>query len=168
MDTVILAAGRGSRLEGIAPPFFKPFMIIDGKPLISRLVDQSREVTSGNIIVMASPENAQLLFQTIGSGLGNQFIMIQTRHMDTGPGQALKQALQFCQTDKTLVLMGDNIINTADIKKCVDIAVSQDDVVVGIAHKKWTEAHNFTRFRPEQFGEPAVWLEKQPFAESEQ
>jgi GTP:adenosylcobinamide-phosphate guanylyltransferase len=66
VDTVILAAGRGARLNGIAAPFHKPLLIVNGMPLIVQLVRAAHATFRGSdetarVVVVVAPENAQAI-----------------------------------------------------------------------------------------------------------
>lgn len=111
MDAVILAGGKGSRLGGVLPPYMKPFMPIDGVPLVSRVVDQAAGY-AGRVFVIVAPENAMQMAHVLE---GRNIFMIVQQHA-TGPGDALLLALALTKEDAILVLMADNIIPDEDIE----------------------------------------------------
>ena len=64
MDLIILAAGRNERLHGTVPAFMKPLLLVDGQPLIVRLVREALDAgvletydEVGRVIVVAAPQN---------------------------------------------------------------------------------------------------------------
>lgn len=141
MDTVILAAGRGSRLDGIAAPFHKPLMVINGRPMIRNAIEQSQHEVFGRVIVVAAPENALPLSQVL-SGTDAMFIL--QREPD-GPAAALSLGLELVTTDRVLVLMGDNTLNDTDVEKILDIAnEDRDATVIGVHRVAARDAERFT------------------------
>lgn len=147
MDTVILAAGRGARLNGIAAPFHKPLLIVNGLPLIVQLVRSVIEVfdscaePDARVVVVVAPENAAALTAVIQAhGFHNVHYVVQPRAH--GPGDALRRGLAVAGDGRCLVLMADNVISQATIERVVDeatpYAISYMDV-------PGSEAARFTR-----------------------
>lgn len=157
MDTVILAGGRGSRLEGIMPPYMKPLMIVSGKPLINRLVDHAHEATNGGrVIIVCAPENA--------SHIANVLQYRERRDADIdmivqptprGPGDALSRGLRIASTQDVLVLMGDNVMPYNDIRKMTN-AIKQNVVGTALITRREAQGH-LTIIQNDQ------WLEKVQF-----
>lgn len=111
MDAVILAGGKGSRVGGVLPPYMKPFMPVNGVPLVSRVVDQAA-VYAGRVFVIVAPENAMQMAHVLE---GRNIFMIVQQHA-TGPGDALMLALSLTKQHTMLVLMADNIIPDQDVE----------------------------------------------------
>jgi len=88
----------------------KPFMPINGVPLVSRVVDQAALYTD-RVFVIVAPENAMQMAHVLE---GRDIFMIVQQHA-TGPGDALLLALALTKDDTMLVLMADNIIPDDDV-----------------------------------------------------
>src|SRR5689334_1907257 len=111
MDAVILAGGKGSRLDGVMPPYMKPFMPVNGVPLITRIVDQVHGYVARTFVVVA-PENAMQMAHVLN---GRKVFMVVQQDA-TGPGDALMLGLALTKQDTVLLLMGDNLMPDADIQ----------------------------------------------------
>lgn len=146
MDAVILAGGKGSRLDGVMPPWWKPLMPVMGLPLVCRIVDQVEMYVERTFIVVA-PENALQVTQV----LGNREATLIVQRTARGPGDALRLALDLSRASAALVLMGDNLIADGDIRAVVDTG---RDFVVGVQRVPFEESHRFTRvISPVEFEE---------------
>lgn len=152
IDTIILAAGRGSRLDGIAAPFHKPLMVINGRPMIRNAIEQSRREVFGDVIVVSAPENTLPLSQVL-TGIDAKFIV---QREPQGPGAALALGLQLVTTEKVLILMGDNTLQSSDVAAILDTAESAEAVtVVGTHRVPSQDAERFTFL-----DEDGKWKEK--------
>lgn len=162
MDTVILAAGKGSRLDGIAAPFHKPLLVVNGQPLIRQCVELAeRAAGPGSIIVVAAPENAAPISHVLnGAGHGRVDMIIQRE--PKGPGHALLTGLKLVTTDQVLVLLGDNVVTYADVDKVVKAGTPN---TIGVSLMPLAEAQRFTRLRKVDGG--LKWVEKVPVTEDD-
>lgn len=163
MDTVILAAGRGSRLDGIAAPFHKPLLVVNGKPLIRQCVELADEAAGGgSIIIVAAPENAAPISHVLnGAGHGRVDIIIQRE--PKGPGHALLTGLKLVTTNDVLVLLGDNVVSAIDVERVVE---GRCENVIGVSNMPLSEAQRFTRLRHTSDGQ-FKWVEKVPVTEDD-
>lgn len=160
MDAVILAAGKGERLDGITAPYHKPLLVVNGQSLISQSVRHALRFANRVVIVVA-PENALPITQVLGL-LSVSAIDIIVQPKPTGPGDALRRALRLCTQDETLVLMADNLLHADDVEK---IAKAEDTNVIGVRTVYPSpDNERFTRYQPVH----KVWVEKIPFNEDEQ
>lgn len=111
MDCVILAAGKGSRLDGITAPFHKPLLVMNGKPLITRAVDAAFGIMCRRVIVVVAPENALPISQV----LGGRDVMMVVQRKASGPGDALWLGLELVSSEEVLILMADNMFGDRDV-----------------------------------------------------
>lgn len=136
MDCVILAAGRGQRLDGIAAPFHKPLLVVNGKPLIVSAVDLALAHCE-TVAVVVAPENAA----PINHVLGRRNIEMVVQRFPDGPGHALLRGLRTTQSKYVTVLMADNVLSHEDLRN----AVSEPEIsAIGVRHMSLTEASRFT------------------------
>lgn len=150
MDAVILAAGRGERVQDIAPAFHKPLLPIDGTPLVCRAVDLALEAGVHTPVVVVAPSNAEAISGALGDRQSQLIIQREPR----GPGHALMIGLSVhprphCVSDRVLVLLSDNVVSNADVN-----AVSACTTAIGTKKIERREAHRFTRFENNE------WVEK--------
>ena len=109
MDTVILAAGRGSRLAGTVPAYMKPLITVNGESLLRTLVRHASRL-SERVVVVASPENTGAIGDLVGDD-----VTLVVQHTALGPGDALRRGLQATHSNDVLLLMGDNVVSYKDI-----------------------------------------------------
>lgn len=141
MHTIILAAGNGSRLEGIVPTGLKPLLVVNGEPLIKRLVDQVRRAKIGNAItVVVSPTNAAPICELLGEE--HRYVV---QPSPRGPGDALLRGLRGWDDCRCMVLMGDNWFADEVIPAMVDI--DADFVIGGHEEVDRERAAQFTRVK---------------------
>lgn len=154
MDAVILAAGRGSRVEGLAPPFFKPMMVVNGRPLISSAIHEAEKAEVTRIIIVAAPENAAALSHHLDPADRTLHMVVQLR--PTGPGDGLLLGLKLVNSAEVLVLMSDNVFSPSDIPNVLKewrATTSEGcSAVVGVRHLDDPTA--FTRLKRDR------WVEK--------
>lgn len=153
MDAVILAAGRGSRLSGIAAPFHKPLLVVNGAPLIKTAVDLSAQVSAERCVIVAAPDNASPI-----NHVAPWWARMVIQREPNGPGLALRLGLEACTSEEVLVLMGDNILTFADVKNVSDTFGN----VIGVSMLEAEEAERFTRARRGGKHGELHWVEKVP------
>jgi bifunctional N-acetylglucosamine-1-phosphate-uridyltransferase/glucosamine-1-phosphate-acetyltransferase GlmU-like protein len=158
MDTVILAAGKGSRLNGIAAPYHKPLLVVNGRPLIRHAVEVAHRVTGRTPIVIVAPENALPISQV----LENEPAKLMVQRTAHGPGHALLLGLEMVKEQTVLVLMADNVLTFADVQR----VASQAKPAVGVQLVSPHDAERFTRLRRNAYG-TLSWIEKVPIEEAD-
>jgi len=144
LDAVILAGGKSERLNGVVPPYFKPFVVIEGRSLLVAAVDSALAMGARRVIVVSAGENALPVFQLVGHRPEIR-VMLATG----GPGRALRRGLELCQTQRVLVLMSDNIHGPEDVYAVCTAA----NYAVGVRVVHRVEAERFTRLRGDRWVE---------------
>lgn len=140
IDTIILAAGNGSRLKGITATGMKPLLVVNGEPLITRLHHQANQDANPPVIV-TSPVNTQAICDLVGDDA--RYVV---QPSPAGPGEALLRGLEAVRTPWVTVLMGDNYITNADYEYVQNAAVSPAQTVIGVTHTvDFDIARHFTR-----------------------
>lgn len=142
MDAVILAGGKGSRLEGVVPAYWKPLTLLNGVPLVQRIYDQcSAQEAIENVFIVVAPENAHPISQIMHGRRPYMIVQPSPR----GPGHALQLALELSRADTALVVMGDNLITDDDVERVCELGV-ENEFVIGTAQLPTAaEAARFTR-----------------------
>lgn len=147
MDTVILAAGRGARLDGIAAPFHKPLLVVNGLPLIVQLVGAAHATFRGSeddarIVVVVAAENAQSIAAVLQAHKYHEvhYVLQPRAH---GPGDALRRGLAVVGEGRVMVLMADNVVSQATLERVVDEA---NPYAISYVNVPSAEAVRFTRF----------------------
>jgi CTP:molybdopterin cytidylyltransferase MocA len=153
VDAVILAAGRGTRVGELAPPFFKPLLPIDGVPLVCRAYDLARAVDVVEPVVVVAPENAAAIDAALGP---NRRAALVVQRQPYGPGHALALGLRVAGSSRrVLVLLSDNVSTVEDV-----LAVSSHETSVGVKKFNRDDALRFTWLvdSAAQPGQP-TWIE---------
>lgn len=147
MDAVVLAGGRGGRLNGVAATWLKPLLPIDGVPLITRAVDAALEYCS-HVTVVVAPENVR----PISDVLGSRNVTLIVQREPRGPGDALLVGLQVARSERVLVLLADNVLGPRDVAQLVG------EGGVGVRQLPVDQAERFTRYNHAH----RRWQEKVP------
>ena len=145
MEAVILAAGRGQRMEGLAKPFFKPLLELNGIPLLAYAVEYASASGATSCCVVVSPHNKDEVSKVLSSY--SQWIRIVVQEEPLGPGHATLLALKEVKSDTTMLLMSDNIMDQDTVvRMALDSAMTGDNAI-GVRTVSMQQAHRFTRIR---------------------
>jgi len=153
VDAVVLAAGRGQRVESIAGPYYKPLLKIDGVSLVRRAVLLAREARAERIVVVVAPENSTDIVREV-EDVDEVFFVLQPS--PRGPGHALLYGVTSCRADddRVLVLLGDNLSTDEDVWRVVH------NGAIGVRMLSVEEAQRYTFLDDDN-----VWREKvRPFS----
>jgi glucose-1-phosphate thymidylyltransferase len=115
---VILAAGRGTRLRPLTEVANKILLPVFDRPMIAGPIETLRNMGVSDICVVTSKEHLPgfIMFLGNGSAFGVKFTyVIQDKPL--GIAHALLQAEDFCDGNKTVVILGDNIFETVRVPK---------------------------------------------------
>jgi choline kinase len=143
MDAVILAAGKNERLKGLVAPYHKPLLVVEGKPLVLRVMESCKRFVD-RIILVVAPENAHAMASLVGSWGMSHRLHIVVQPVPLGPGEALYRGLCVSDSIETLVVCGDNIVPAADMEKFNYPQCSRIGVGVKITESD-EEAQRFSR-----------------------
>lgn len=140
---IVLAAGRGSRLEGIAAPFYKPLLVVNGQALLVSALT-TKEFT--NSVVVLSPSNAAVAIPLVTDAVDRpvNFVVQPT---PTGPGDALLLGLQMLTglgCDKFVAVMGDNTSSREALDSVLGFVHGRQECVVHTQTLPRHEVHRFT------------------------
>ncbi len=116
MQAVILAAGLGTRLRPLTYHVPKPMIRVAGKNLIEHNLDKLPEEVD-EIILVVNYLKEQII-NHFGDEFGGRRIKYVEQSKPLGTGHAL-HACKDLLGDRFLVLMGDDIYNAEDIKRCL-------------------------------------------------
>jgi dTDP-glucose pyrophosphorylase len=135
LDAVILAGGKSERLNGIVPPYHKPFLVIGGKALIVSAVEHAQRADARRIVVVATGENALPVWQLVGHLDGVRVVL-----NSSGVSRSVHAGLELCTEERVLVLMSDNIHSEDDM-----IKICGERYSIGVRIIPDVEAQRFTR-----------------------
>ncbi|MEK7134060.1 MAG: nucleotidyltransferase family protein [Patescibacteria group bacterium] len=116
MQAVILAAGRGTRMEELTTAIPKPMLTVNGKTLLEHKLDALPEKITEVILIVGHLAH---VIKTRYGGVyqGRSLTHIEQTELD-GTAGALWSAKDILK-DRFLVLNGDDIFAAADLEKCV-------------------------------------------------
>jgi choline kinase len=154
MDTVILAAGKGERLNGIVARYHKPLVLVNGQPLVRQAARIAHDICGGRIVVVVAPQNAAVISEVL-EGVPDTYLIVQQR--PTGPGDGLLTGLELVRTDAAMLLMSDNIITYQDVQ---DVWAARP---YGVGVRKLPANEDVERFT--RWIDQDTWVEKEPLSE---
>jgi choline kinase len=161
VGAIILAAGRGERLNGFAAPFMKPALLVNGRPLIVQQIENALEVTKLITLVLA-PENSRAMLDLVQHALPElewDYVNTVLQPFNGGVVDALKRGLMLYELD-VIVLMGDNVVPPLTVRRMWDdyTGVGDTELLVCTRRMPWKDAERFT------YRSADVWFEKEPAA----
>ena len=112
LSIVILAAGKGTRMNSQLPKVLQP---LAGKPILQYVLDTSYSLQPNNISIVAG-HKSEMLRELIK----DKNISWRIQDAQLGTGHAVIQAFPDLKSDKTLILYGDvPLIKKADLQSLV-------------------------------------------------
>lgn len=112
---IILAGGKGTRLQSVVSDRPKPLALVSGRPFIEYLLDQLNSAGFKNVIISSGH-----LGEQINHYLGNTYKSLQLHHchetLPLGTAGALQHALPLVTSQQVLVLNGDSYCDIDFIK----------------------------------------------------
>ena len=118
---VILAGGLGSRLYPLTSVINKHLLNIYNKPMVYYPIETLVNAGINEVMIVTGGNNAGDFLRLLGNGseLGLKHIEYAYQKGEGGIADALRLAEDFIDGDKSVVILGDNIIEKS-IKKSVD------------------------------------------------
>lgn len=109
-EAIILAGGKGTRLQSVVKDVPKPMANISGKPflyfLIKKLIKQNI-----NRFIISVGYKADVIIDYFGNDFSDCSIVYAVEQSALGTGGALKYALSFTTTNDIIVLNGDTFFD---------------------------------------------------------
>lgn len=135
MRAVILAGGRGTRLEPYTTVFPKPLIPIGHRPIIDIIIRQlaRRGFTTITLSVGYLAELIQAYFQNINGGLDALCINYVKEKAPLGTAGSLRS---ISGLDRTFLVMNGDILTTLDYKKLVEYHNAHNALLTISMHKK--------------------------------
>ena len=145
MEAVILAAGRGQRMVGVAKPFYKPLLEVNGLSLLAHSAEYAAAAGIERAVVVASPHNVDDIEHALDACSIKTTIMIQ--HDPSGPGHAALVGLSAIHSERCMLLLSDNIMDKTAVVSMVNKCKQEDANAVAICDVDRAQASRFTRIR---------------------
>jgi len=116
MKGIILSGGIGSRLYPLTKATNKCLLPVGGVPMVYRMIDLFTSSGIDDIMLITGIDHAGQVISSIGSGADLKCSMTyKVQDKANGIAAALKLCKNFCENDKFVVLLGDNIFNDHDL-----------------------------------------------------
>lgn len=116
MQAVILAAGRGTRMDELTEAVPKPMLPVAGRPLLEYKIDALPDEFDEVILIVGYLKD--VIKRHFGAAYENRKIRYIEQAELNGTAGALWSAKEML-TDRFLVMMGDDIYAREDIETCV-------------------------------------------------
>lgn len=110
MRGVILAGGRGTRLQPLTLAVNKALLPVGMVPLFYHHLYLMAEAGIGDVLVVSTPEDSGDIMRACGSGLAHGLsLTYRVQDKPDGIASALKLAEDFVRDEPFVVLLGDNL-----------------------------------------------------------
>lgn len=141
ISAIVLAAGANTRLNGIVPPYLKPLILSNGKPLLHHAVNHAtQDWAVKEVIIVVSPDNAKSIVSI--EDHSRQYIL---QPAPDGVLDAIGRAVPAATGDWLLILCADN---TFDGFPHGDPRLNQETAIIGVRDDLSPgEMKRFTRYR---------------------
>lgn len=144
LETLILAAGKGTRMKSKLP---KVLHRVGGKPMVQHVIDAAKKAGSSREVVVIGA-GAQLVEETIS---GVEFVM-QEEQLGTGHA-VLSAKKNFEQSEGTiLILCGDTPLLTGKLLKNFTAAHKESNCAATVLTAKMPDATGYGRIIREEDG----------------
>jgi len=148
MQAIILAAGKGSRLEPLSSIKDKPLLKIMGKTILERNLDELQGLIKEAILIIRPNDRGRAVISLLGTEYNKIKIKYVVQKQPLGTGDAAKSALKFIE-DKFLLLNGDDLYSREDIKEvlkkfpCILVKEVEDPRAFGVIESHDGIVENF-------------------------
>jgi D-glycero-alpha-D-manno-heptose 1-phosphate guanylyltransferase len=154
---VVLAGGRGTRLQAVVSDRPKPLAPVGGRPFISYLLDQIADAGIRRT-VLSTGYLAEQFESALGDVYRGMEIVFAEEQQPLGTGGAIKYAGELAAADQLLVMNGDSYCE-ADLRKYIDWHVAgENDASLMLVRVDDASRYGTVNFR--QDGRIAAFLEK--------
>lgn len=110
MQVIVLAGGKGTRLQSVVNDVPKPMADINGKPFLKYIFEYLSRFDVFKIILSVGYKQ-EIIKQYFKNNYKNISIVYSSEETSLGTGGAIKQALDMCDDEYAIVLNGDTFCN---------------------------------------------------------
>jgi len=146
IDTVILAAGKGSRMKDYTYTIPKCLVPINGKPIIDYILQNLLELGIKRVIFVVGYKKDKLI-SYIKENYGDKFELefVINDNIDRENGYSLYCARDCVKTDKFLLLMSDHIVDGEIYNGIRDVAWKGDIILATSEYLYYNDMDDVTR-----------------------
>jgi NDP-sugar pyrophosphorylase family protein len=110
-DAIILAGGKGTRLQGVISDIPKPLAPVNGRPFLDILLSQLNQVQAIQRVVIAAGYKSEKIVERYQGSSAYRFSILFSEERELlGTGGAMKKALPLTSGDCVLILNGDSYV----------------------------------------------------------
>lgn len=117
MQAVILAAGKGVRMQPLTLERPKPLVLIDNRPLLEHIIDALPSVVDEIILVVGY--KAAMIQEHFGASYQGRRIRYVKQWMAAGTAHALSMAAPLLTSDRFFMLNADDLHGTAALERAL-------------------------------------------------
>lgn len=117
MQAVVLAAGRGTRMDELTTAVPKPMLTVSGKPLLEYKLDALPDSIDEVVLIVGYLGNK--IRQHFGALYGGKRVVYAEQEKMDGTAGALWRAAPLLH-DRFLIMMGDDIYMKEDVERCLE------------------------------------------------
>ena len=111
MKAIILAGGKGTRLQSVISSLPKPMAPIAGNPFLEYLLLQLKSFSVNDILLSVGYKKDSVISYFSNGSKWDINIAYVPENVPLGTGGAIREALRFIDDEYVLVLNGDSYIN---------------------------------------------------------
>ena len=161
-EAIILAGGLGTRLRSVVSEAPKSMALINGRPFLEYLLEHLRKKGMKKFIFSVGYLSTHIQ-QYFGAKFKDCEIVYAYEEKPLGTGGAIKNAIQFADSDHVLITNGDSLF-LVDIQKEFDTHKRlRADITLALKPMKNFERYGAIRLDDQQ--RIIAFLEKQPMKE---
>jgi D-glycero-alpha-D-manno-heptose 1-phosphate guanylyltransferase len=106
MEAIVLAGGRGTRLQSVVNDVPKPMALVSGTPFLSYLLSFLRANGVRQVVLAVGYKNG-VIRNFYGDNYLKMPLIYSVETEPLGTGGAIKQALELCNDDNIIIANGD-------------------------------------------------------------
>src|SRR6266852_1887946 len=120
--TVLLAAGRGTRMRELTTDLPKPMIEVRGKSVLQQIVEGLRDAGVGKFLIVVG-YRADAVQNFFGDGSRYKIdIQYATQVTQDGTGRVVELAKNFAANSPFILAYGDILVDPANYRRAVDLA----------------------------------------------
>jgi UDP-N-acetylglucosamine diphosphorylase / glucose-1-phosphate thymidylyltransferase / UDP-N-acetylgalactosamine diphosphorylase / glucosamine-1-phosphate N-acetyltransferase / galactosamine-1-phosphate N-acetyltransferase len=131
MDAIIMAAGKGTRMQPLTETTPKPLLMLQGQPILHWSLQGLRTVAD-RVLVVVSYLGEQIEAYMQQQGIFSDYAIVRQTPKPLGTGHALQCCQPHLHSDAFMVLNGDDLYNVSALQRLAAtstglLAVWKDD-----------------------------------------
>lgn len=119
MQTVVLAAGKGTRMRPLTESRAKPMLPVAGKPLVEHTLEAAVEAGATRLLLVVGYQN-ELIREHFGDSFRDVPIEYVEQSTQRGTAHAVAQAAPSLSTEPFVVLNGDALYDVPSLSRLYD------------------------------------------------